>query len=381
MRHIFLFAAVGVASFYGIASAAAQSYVSPNSRYLSEPVGYSAADGTAVNGGVINCSYKSAATNTACSSCADDCSCSGGCIGDWRERADSAGWIAGYEFLWLKPHFSNGINFTEMTFTTNSTTVQDHDFSADYDLAPRVWLGYQFCSGLAARIRYWQFDHGLGGQALESTNDIYYESFEAYGHGPYVDYFDAGGGEDLVIQNGIKADVIDVDLTQDFNWRHTRLTLGGGISYAGLRMDRSVAVTGWTGPEGGEYATRFEGVGPTVLAELKRQVRESGFSIVGGVRGTILFGREKSLARETYTWDSWQGPVTDTTIFSRTADRCRAIVAASIGVQYDREIMTGTDAFVRLSWEGQYWNGFGSPVSHEGDLAFEGLGISLGIRR
>ena len=62
-------------------------------------------------------------------------------------------------------------------------------------------------------------------------------------------------------------------------------------------------------------------------------------------------------------------------------NRGRGIVAATIGVQYDREVCCGTDLFARLSWEGQYWNGFGSPVSTEGDLIFQGLGIAFGLRR
>ncbi len=392
MRHVYFCTALGVVAMLGSASFAAQSYVSPDLRYTSFPDTQVADIGAADDTGIIKCAYDSpgayvgCSTNSDCSGCESDCesgcegcaSCCG--IGDWRERADSSGWIAGYEFLWLKPHFSSGLNFESEVDQGAINTEQQFGFRTDYDLAPRVWFGYQWCSGFAARLRYWQFDQGLGSNAFAATSEnIYWAPSELNIDGFYIDE----PGEFLAVQNGIKADVIDLDLTQDFNWCHTRLTLGGGISYAGLRMDRRLAsITiddqDRTVIEAEERTIRFEGIGPTVLAELKRQVRCSCISLVGSVRGTALFGRQRTLVRFVSVTEGYP-PWVQTS--SLSTNRTRAIFAATIGVQYDREICCGTDLFARLSWEGQYWNDFGSPVRNDGDLAFQGLGIAFGLRR
>ena len=382
MRHISFCAALGVVALVGSASFAAQSYVSPDLRYTNLPVTQVADIGGVADSGIVKCSYASPDPCGGCSTCADCSSCAAGCASDCGYDCGcgcgmlgtGAGWIAGYEFLWLKPHFSSGINYESAEVHLNGYSVeQGYGFTTDYYMAPRVWFGYQFCSGFAARLRYWQFDNGFDSHAFQGTAENSY-----YAPSEFSD-FTASNGDLLAIENGLKADVIDFDLTQDFNWCHTRLTLGGGISYAGLRMDRGLALAspGSQVFRAESFTSRFEGIGPSVVAELKRQIRESGFSVVGGVRGTVLFGRE-SYKIETavisgeghQTWD-----------YGFSANRCRAIVTASIGVQYDREILNGTDAFVRLSWEGQYWNGVGNPVDTVGDLAFEGLGIAAGIRR
>ena len=298
--------------------------------------------------------------------CDSDCDC--GCIA----AGAGAGWIVGYEFLWLKPHFSEGINYQSSipAGQTNIYATEEYGYQTDFNLAPRVWIGYQTCSGFAARLRYWQFDHSLGSYAFLATAGQSYYAPSTYGD------FTATDGDTLAIQNGMKADVIDFDLTQDFNWGHTRLTLGGGLSYAGLRMDRYVAMVSGTTLSAEARASRFQGIGPTALAELKRQVGNSGFSVVGSARGTVLFGREKVLIGYAST-----GQTTELRTYGLSTNRCRGIIAATIGVQYDREILNGIDAFARLSWEGQYWSGFGNPTGPGGDLAFQGIGISAGIRR
>ena len=402
MRHISFCAALGVVALLGSASFAAQSYISPDTRYTNPPVTQVAVSGAAADTGIIKSSYESPDVCGGCSTCSDcdsgcDSGCGSDCCGyDWREAADSAGFIAGYEFLWLKPHFSSGTNYgfnkgvgvlgsyaEPVVIEVAEVETEVYGFPTNYNLAPRVWIGHQWCSGFAVRLRYWQFDHSLGNVAMEVTsgdNSYYYAPGILRG-------IHASSGDFLAIQNGLKADVIDLDLTQDFNWCNTRLTLGGGISYAGLRIDRGLAVSGLDYlerevMEAEEYATRFEGIGPTVLAELKRRIGCSGISIVGGVRGTILFGRERILSNYVeVVYNPESPPDVYVQTYSSTANRTRAIVAASIGVQYDYEICCGTDVFARLSWEGQYWNGFGNPVATEGDLAFQGLGIAFGLRR
>lgn len=434
MRHISFCATLGVVALVGSASFAAQSYVSPDSRYTNSLVTQVADTSTEEDAGVVKCRYQSPDACGECSTCSDysdcsdcsgssDCSCSScssGCnqnLSGYGRQGGSSGIIAGYEFLWLKPQFSKGINYEtyrekddhgsreegllDWDWCEKDSITKSHGFDNDYNIAPRVWIGHQWCGGFAIRLRYWQYDHDLGDDFVRGEDGCEHYAPSRSSKG------ECGEKDFMKVENSIKADIIDLDFTQDFTWCRNRFTIGGGISYASLRMDRDLFSMSpksfW-----GHYlhhemlkentSTHFEGIGPTVLLEWKRCIRNSGLSFVGGLRGTVLFGEfnEFSKGRTSYIRMENGGNDFDSDEYSSDRDgyeegatykyrssinRTRAILTASIGVQYDREICCGTDAFVRLSWEGQYWNGFGSPVENDGDLAFQGLGIALGIRR
>ena len=305
--------------------------------------------------------------------------CGSSCGLDRCGYAKGSGFIAGYEFLWLKPQFTNNLSYT----STEGLNIQGFGLDTDYDFAPRVWFGYQFCNGFSARLRYWQFDNKLDDVTLESENGINYQA------PAYFDVFFSQNGP-ITVRDSLKADVIDLDFLQDFYWCRSRFSVGGGISYAGLRMDRYLYTDSFY-----DYTTtesriaHFEGIGPTLTAELKRQFGSSGFSFVGGIRGTVLFGKQRYQITDVMV----SGESVDESGIGMSADCTRSILAGWIGVQYDRRIFSTTDMFVRLSWEGQYWNSFGLPMYSGSsnssafenlsgnDVAFQGLGIAFGIRR
>lgn len=383
MRHIFFCAAIAIVAVSSTALSAAQNR-GPVGQYAAYTL--SAGAEVDVNGNnypSTNASYDSFERDCGYESgCESGCGC--GCGLDWRERAATSGFIAGFEFLWLKPHFSYSNNYQQYIVNSDllnrSSLTQEYGLSADYELAPRVWIGYQLCSGLSARLRYWQFDQKIDSRTLESTDEISLRANSWWGE------VIASDGGVMEIKNSLDVDVIDFDVMQDFNWCHTRLSLGGGISYAGLRMDRGSSGIYSVVPNLESFnedrtINRFEGIGPTLTAELKRQIFESGFSLVGGVRGTVLFGRQKLQNNGVNERVSVESAELEAYSYANSSNVCRSIFAGWIGVQYDREILNGTDVFARLSWEGQYWNGFGSPMYVDSDLAFEGLGVAFGIRR
>ncbi|MGW8257877.1 MAG: hypothetical protein ACWGMZ_10365, partial [Thermoguttaceae bacterium] len=61
--------------------------------------------------------------------------------------------------------------------------------------------------------------------------------------------------------------------------------------------------------------------------------------------------------------------------------RAKGVLDASIGLQYDRALANGVDSFIRCTWEGQLWMDTGSPLESSGDMALEGLCLTLGITR
>ena len=176
----------------------------------------------------------------------------------------------------------------------------------------------------------------------------------------------------------MKLDVLDFDVTQDVEVWSAKLTAGAGLRYANLRYDYAATVTDGVGGlqfvSAGESG--FEGVGPTAFVDFQAPIRQGNLSVVGGLRGSVLFGR----GRDVDIVDRVIDPVT-TSATVEFANRSTGVLEGSIGLQYDRTLSSGVDAFIRCAWEGQLWMDVGSPVQSGGDMTMEGLAVCFGITR
>ncbi|MBN1591369.1 MAG: hypothetical protein JW888_17785, partial [Pirellulales bacterium] len=258
------------------------------------------------------------------------------------------GIIGGYDFVWLKPHFSNAVAYGVFIEGGDDDTEIDYGYPTDYENAPRLWLGYQGCNGLGARIRYWQFDQQILSQNLvsDATTTYYFEGFAA------------SAGAELDISGGIEMHVLDLEFMQDIDWGRTQLTVGAGLRYAKLRFTGSGILSNTNGVDTASRFSEitFEGVGPTVFVDFQRRIRQSRLSVVGGLRGSVLFGRGRN--------DYVQYNLVAHTSYSdlERDNRTTGAMEANIGLQYDRSLTRGVDAFIRCAWEGQLWYDVGSPT-------------------
>ncbi|MEA2778526.1 MAG: hypothetical protein QOK29_70 [Rhodospirillaceae bacterium] len=145
----------------------------------------------------------------------------------------------------------------------------------------KITAGYQFHGP-------WSIEANLAGNWLESTSD---ETFAQNPQGPefigaklssrteyYLADFDAG----YTIQLGQGRDI--------------RLT--GGVQYGNFRVDRNLNMFAYNyipfpGAGGVDIGmnSRFWGIGPKLGVDGHYQLGRSDFSVVGGVSGSVLFGR------------------------------------------------------------------------------------------
>ena len=296
-----------------------------------------------------------------CNSCADVCC---------RPRmCSNRGIIGGYDFLWLSPNFSNAISWQHRSIVGPVTVVTSHGYPTDYNMAPRFWLGYKGQNGLGVRVRYEQFDQTLMSASIDSvdaTQTVFFDSLSAT------------NGQILSFTTGMEMHVLDIDITKDFKVGCADVTLGAGLRYGKLLFDYGGLVTDAQSTlqfiSAGENS--FEGIGPTAFIDFKTPIRQSALSVVGGLRGSVLFGRGRD--------DEYVGRVIDPVAVSMTvehANRSTGIIDASLGLQYDRCLTRGIDGFIRVAWEGQLWMDVGSPVQSSGDMALQGLCIGFGINR
>ncbi|NQT15548.1 MAG: hypothetical protein HQ582_22510 [Planctomycetes bacterium] len=156
------------------------------------------------------------------------------------------------------------------------------------------------------------------------------------------------------------------------------MTAGAGVRYAKLQYDYAAQVTDAGGAvqflSAGESS--FEGAGPTAFVDFQAPIRQSCLSVVGGLRGSVLFGQ----GRDIDVVERIVAPVALSASIER-AERSTGVLEGSLGLQYDRALPQGVDAFVRFTWEGQLWMDVGSPVQSSGDMALQGLCLGLGITR
>ncbi|MBN1909902.1 MAG: hypothetical protein JW818_09200 [Pirellulales bacterium] len=304
-----------------------------------------------------NC-YQSQPTADAC--CGSGCGTLSCCQGQ-------AGLIGGYDFLWLQPTFSEATPYMVHRVIGGNDFWAAGRYPTEFNTAPRLWLGYQGCTGAGARVRYWQYDHAVmnGHLTSDATTTYLYSGITV------------AGGNELRFNSGMEMHVIDLEAFQDWNRGCWRGTLGGGVRYGKVQFDNfATLLNGAVVTQAQREWHCLEAVGPTAFVDFQRPIRNSKFSLVGGLRGSVLFGRAPA---EEYSV-SGPDPIT-ITAWTEDAHRTSAVLEANIGLQYDVSLRCGVDVFARCTWEGQFWHGVGSPGEYTSDMGLQGLAISVGIAR
>lgn len=212
-----------------------------------------------------------------------------------RELKDSSAGTSGhgmfmkYESLLLKPTQSNSTAF----IASNPDSYDHVRFDWDIEHSPRVELGYMAGSdNLGWRARYWHFRHhnqffANAANGLIPTDEGIVGFFSEDGD-IVTGISDVDTG---TFTSAIQADVVDLELER---------AVGKGVSYlAGMRYgqirQKYIADT----DEGiAQSGAQFHGVGPTAALNLKHAVTNQ-FSLFGGVRGSLLYGKQSFSA-----WDN-----------------------------------------------------------------------------
>jgi hypothetical protein len=278
-------------------------------------------------GGCSSCS------SGCCDSCADSC-CDSCCDGCCDPCCRPGGIIGSVEVTFLKPHFSAGSGAGD-------------DFDWNYEVAPRVTVGYQGTDGLGYRLRWWEFDHTQrdpgGAVNDEQSIDTYIidlEFVDSMSLGCYWDASNFGGfrylefGHERVILNAAGAPV----LGQAFGNSSIGLTVGG---------------------------------------ELRRCIG-NGLAGYVNTRASLLMGDEKEFNNFGAGF-----VLTDTEL-----DNIYYMWEAQAGAQWTRELEMGGYLFARAGVEVQIWDnaagsgpGFGLNSAGTEDFGLGGATLSAGIIR
>ena len=230
-----------------------------------------------------------------------------------------------------------------------------------YEVTPRIWLGYVNESGLGARIRYWTLDEGLAQDA-----------------GTF-----AAGGETLVGYGILRANTIDLEATQEIQWGLWGMNVGGGLRYGSVVQQLSTQFIYPAIPENETLneTGSFFGIGPTLFAEFHRPLGAGGLALVANLRGSLLFGAETNALTET---NNLVVPPATTPYLSKQ-DQAVGIAEIQMGLEWSKSFSQGPRLFAQALWEGQIWDGMQNSAYYYGagqtNLGLDGFSFNIGFCR
>jgi hypothetical protein len=270
-----------------------------------------------------------------CDTCGCDQCCGGGTCGCFEPCCHSTGLWATAELMFFRYHRADGVR----------VGVDDGEGAEfDFEITPRLTVGWVRDDGLGVRVRYWEFDHNaaaLGPDEPGSRLDVDTYTFD-------FELFDT--------------------FCLNRNWD---LELSAGIRYCDFL---EVMVDG----DAGEVRLNsFTGFGGVAAAELRRCIGTSG-SIWFRVRTAILMD-DKDIFN-----DNGGGQQV------RLLDATVGMTELAFGYDYVMPMCGGAYAFAGVQAEWQNWYNFSSgfedtanteDFAGPADVGFGGFGFRAGLIR
>ncbi|MCE9528623.1 MAG: hypothetical protein K8R36_21470 [Planctomycetales bacterium] len=202
------------------------------------------------------------------------------------------GWVGGAGVYVIKPHWTTNPAFAT-TVTNGAVNIDSQtDFPYSYYATPLVWFGYVGENGLGARTRFWLFNQS---STIHRTND----GNVTYISAAPLNYLNSSStaGDVLTFNSGLKVNVVDFELTQTFQLGAFTGQLSAGGRYTRIQQSYYHVESPLTTLDDiVDSSQAFNGFGPSLGAEVKRSLMDSGFSLYANGRGSLLFGKSSQQA-------------------------------------------------------------------------------------
>lgn len=269
--------------------------------------------------------------------------CDIGCPAAEQCDPKSGGLIAGVGLYLLQPYFENNPAFLAID-TRGATRIGTHaDVVHHMEAAPLMWLGYVGECGLGVRARYWYFREGTNLTLMDPPARA--ETASPLGLNLIV-----LPGRPLNVTTKFEMQSADIEALQNLHTGCWDFVLTGGIRLARIAQSYNAFID--RGP--GSVATllsnhSFNGVGPTLAAEVHRPLGQTNIGLYGNGRASILFGS----ASQTASIEE------DRAFGIDHRNRSMLVGELEVGVEY-RRAMCRSAVFGQIGLVGQDWFGAGS---------------------
>jgi hypothetical protein len=324
--------------------------------------------------------------------CAEGCGCCGCC----------SGVIVGGEWHILRPVINDDPGLTVNTNTgqtltpdpTSATVIQNFQYRFKSD--PSIWIGYRTECGLGVTATWFHLNNSAGTETATAINTVNGTTFTnvsvvtpLFSITPVT--FVNTPPIAVTVNDDIKMDIWDFDVTQCVEICHFDLIFGGGIRYLHISQDYSASATVPTffgipaGVVNGSASNSFNAGGPTLVLDGKRRFGCSGFGFYANARGGVLFGTSHQNSTVTAT-PAIAGPLGLAAPNITSSSDNEATVGfgeIELGVEWTRRVGS-VCPFARLGFEGREYWGIGNAVnvgtgSNSSAVGAFGLALSAGI--
>ena len=203
------------------------------------------------------------------------------------------GWVGGAGVYVIKPHWTTNPAYATNIISPAGVSLDSQtDFAYSYAATPLIWFGYVGQNGLGIRTRFWFYDQS---ETMTLAND---GSLTVISAAP-LNYLNSSStdGDQLTFTSGLEVDVVDIEATQTFDlgWLTGQLSAGG--RYARIEQTYHHVETPLTALDDIiDSSHTFDGFGPSLGAEVRRNLMDSGLSLYANGRGTLLFGKSSQQA-------------------------------------------------------------------------------------
>jgi Legionella pneumophila major outer membrane protein precursor len=209
-----------------------------------------------------------------------------------QECCPRGGWVGGIGVYIIKPHWTTNPAYATTISSGGVNVDSQTDFPYSFDAAPLVWLGYVGENGLGLRTRFWLFDQS-------STRTLTNDGSATIISAAPLNYLNSSStaGDVLTFTSGLDLDVIDCEITQTFEAGAFSGQLSAGGRYTRMEqtyVHREAPLTALDDTIDSSHA--FDGLGPSIGAEVRRSLLDSGIALYANGRGSILFGRSSQQA-------------------------------------------------------------------------------------
>lgn len=309
------------------------------------------------------------------------------CAADGCGPAARHGFVSGVGLYLIKPYFENNpayiVNDGKLIPGTNPpqhrvTSSERVDIDQNLGAAPLIWLGYLGENGLGGRARYWYFREGTS-QSLQSPNRL------VTAHPAGLSLIE-DQAQQLDVTSKLEVQALDIEGMQNLHAGNWDLLLSAGVRLARTNQNYNAFVLPSNGPVVSLLSGHnFQGAGPVLAAEARHKLGQSGLSLYGSARGSVVFGSAEQTAY--IPIERNQG--------SDERNRGMVIGELELGLEYGRCVGSSW-LFGQIALVGQDWFGAGSAsrstmlttagndfigggYTVDSDIAFLGVCFRLGV--
>ena len=193
-------------------------------------------------------------------------------------------------------------------------------------------------------------------------------------------------------RGGLEVRAIDIEATQQLTLGRWKTNVAAGLRVGRVSHDSRVNIDFLDMTILDLYSRNtFEGVGPTLAAELRRQLGSSNFNFVVTGRGSLLYGESTKSFGCNIPLDfadmrnrGIEADSLPSDCLTIKRDQLISVAEIQLGLEWTRCLKSGATVFVEGLFEGQVWMNTGGnhmTMTKSSDLGMVGFVFGAGIAR